>query len=36
LLKRPTDVISPWLLKLDPRWEPLRGNPRYEKLVRNL
>ncbi|MDO8549328.1 MAG: hypothetical protein Q7S39_04130, partial [Ignavibacteria bacterium] len=36
LLKRPTDAISTWLLKLDPTWEPLRGNPRYEKLVKGL
>ncbi len=36
LLKRPTDAISPWLLKLDPTWEPLRGNPRFQKLVKNL
>ena len=36
LLIRPTDAISPWLLKLDPTWEPLRGNPRYQKLTSNL
>jgi TolB-like protein/Flp pilus assembly protein TadD len=36
LLKKPTDALSPWLLKLDPTWEPLRGNPRYQKLVKNL
>src|SRR3989339_285922 len=34
LLKRPTDAISAALLKLDPTWEPLRGNPRYQKLVK--
>jgi eukaryotic-like serine/threonine-protein kinase len=36
LLKRPTDAISVALLKLDPTWEPLRGNPRYQKLVKNI
>jgi len=36
LLNRPTDAISPWLLKLDPTWEPLRGNPRFQKLIKNL
>ena len=36
LLKRPTDAISPWLLKLDPTWEPLRGNKRFMKLTKNL
>ena len=36
LLKRPTDAISPWLLKLDPTWEALQGNPRYQKLVKDL
>ncbi|HSP87178.1 MAG TPA: hypothetical protein VLN45_03540, partial [Ignavibacteriaceae bacterium] len=36
LLKRPTDVLSPWLLKLDPTWEPLKRNSRYQKLIKNL
>jgi len=36
LLKRPTDAISVALLKLDPTWEPLRENPRYQKLVKNI
>jgi len=34
LLKRPTDAISVALLKLDPTWEQLRGNPRYQKLIK--
>jgi tetratricopeptide (TPR) repeat protein len=32
LLKRPTDAISVWLLKLDPTWNPLRVNPRFQKI----
>jgi len=36
LLKRPTDAISPWLLKLDPTWEPLHENPRYQKLIQKV
>jgi non-specific serine/threonine protein kinase len=36
LLNRPTNAISPWLLKLDPRWEPLRENLRFQKLTKNL
>ena len=28
------DAISPWQLKLDPIWDPLRKNPRFEKLSR--
>ncbi len=29
----PNDVISVWELKLDPTWDPLRGDPRFEKIV---
>jgi serine/threonine protein kinase/Flp pilus assembly protein TadD len=34
LLKRPTDAISVSLLKLDPVWEPLHSNKRYQKLIK--
>lgn len=36
LIASPTDAISPWLLKLDPTWEPLHKNPRYQKLIRDI
>jgi len=32
----PNDVISVWELKLDPTWDPLRGDPRFEKIVASL
>ena len=35
LLKRPTDAISVALLKLDPTWESLRENPRYQELIKD-
>jgi hypothetical protein len=27
--------LSPMWLRLDPVWAPLRGNPRFERLIRN-
>jgi len=36
LLNRPTDAISVALLKLDPTWNTLRGNPRFQKLIRDI
>lgn len=36
ILKRPTDALSVWYLKLDPTWEPLRENPRYQKLIKDI
>jgi TolB-like protein/Flp pilus assembly protein TadD len=32
MLSVPSD-ISVWMLRLDPAWDPLRGNPRFEALV---
>jgi len=32
LLSMPSD-LSVWSLRLDPAWDPLRGNPRFESLV---
>ena len=34
LLSIPAD-LSEWDLRLDPYWDPLRGNPRFESLVAN-
>lgn len=36
LLNRPTDALSLSYLKLDPTWKPLRGNPRFQKLIRDI
>jgi eukaryotic-like serine/threonine-protein kinase len=36
LLNKPTDALSVWFLKLDPIWEPLRGNPRYQELIKDI
>jgi hypothetical protein len=33
LLKIPYYYLSPGWLKIDPNFEPLRGNPRFERLV---
>ena len=35
LLNMHTDVISIPLLKLDPRWDSLRNNKRYQELIKN-
>jgi len=34
LLASPTDAISVALLKIDPTWAPLRGQPRFQKLLK--
>ena len=36
LLKGPTDALSIWYLKIDPTWDPLRGNSRYQKLIKDI
>ena len=33
LLATPDDSISIWELKLEPVWDPLRGDSRFEKLI---
>jgi hypothetical protein len=35
LLGRPSNVTVP-ILKLSPVWDPLRGDPRFEKIVASL
>ena len=34
LLSIPCDTMSVPLLRLDPRWDPLRDHPRYKDLLR--
>ncbi|MFQ5652522.1 MAG: tetratricopeptide repeat protein, partial [bacterium] len=34
LLGRPTDAISVALLKIDPTWAPLHGQPRFQELLK--
>ena len=36
ILNRPTNAISVTLLKLDPIWKSLRGNPRYQNLIKDI
>ena len=36
VLAIPNDSMSMWVLKLDPSWDPLRGDPRFEKIVASL
>jgi hypothetical protein len=33
LFAMPNDLISVWQLKLEPSWDPLRNDPRFEKLA---
>jgi len=33
LLSIPADFISPGMLRVDPDWDPLRGNPRFQKII---
>jgi serine/threonine protein kinase len=35
LLSRATDAISVALLKIDPTWDPLRENPKFQELLQN-
>jgi Flp pilus assembly protein TadD len=35
-VERVPNSLSYGLLKLDPRWDPLRGDPRFEKIVQSL
>jgi len=36
VLAIPNDSMSMWVLKLDPSWDPLRGDPRFEKIIASL
>ena len=29
-------LLTPALLKLDPVWDPIRGDPRFEKIIADL
>ena len=35
-VERVPNLLSYGLLKLDPRWDPLRADPRFEKIVQSL
>ena len=35
LLSRPTDAVSIALLKIDPTWDPLRENAKFQELLKN-
>jgi tetratricopeptide (TPR) repeat protein len=35
LLSRPTDAISIALLKIDPTWDALRENPKFQEILQN-
>ena len=35
LLNKPMDALSLSYLKFDPTWKPLRGNPRFKKLIKD-
>ena len=32
MLENPS-IMTPWGLRVDPRWSPLHGHPRYEEIV---
>jgi hypothetical protein len=34
LLSEPTSIITPPLLRLDPTWDALHGDPRFESLLK--
>jgi hypothetical protein len=36
LLRTPASGITPGQLRFDPIWEPIRGDPRFEKIVASL
>ena len=35
LLSIPSDITAP-MLAIDPRWDPLRGYPRFQRLVEDV